>query len=237
MVILPGRRNGFCGLDPYTKLYLSFDGADGAQTTQDYSRSAHAVTFNGHAQLDTAQKVFGASSLLLDGTDDYLSLADHADWTFGTGNFTVDFWTRVGTLPVPGADKYVISQNADTNNFWFIYLNNTGGNYEWMALFKSGGNTKAYYRLSHALSADTWYHIALVRDGAAGYMFQGGSMVGMTEATAFGSNDVGDIGAELQIGNNLGGTAGLIGHLDEVRISKGIARWTTNFTPQTVPYR
>lgn len=237
MVILPGRRR-FGGNDAFTKLLLHLDGADAATATTDASISKHSITFNGDAQIDTAQYKFGVSSMLCDGNGDYLSVADHADWSFGTGNFTIDFWTRVGTLPVPGADKYIMSQNAgDTNNFWFIYLNNTGGNYEWRALFKSGGNTKAYYRLSHALSADTWYHIALVRDGAAGYLFQGGSMVGMTESTAFGSNDVGDIGAELQIGNNLGGTAGLIGHLDEVRISKGIARWTTSFTPTTVPYR
>ncbi len=54
-----------------TKLLLNFNGTDGATTTTDASPSAHTVSFEGNAQLDTAAKQFGTASLLLDGTTRY----------------------------------------------------------------------------------------------------------------------------------------------------------------------
>src|SRR3990167_9675179 len=82
------------GNDAFTKLLLHCDGVDAATSFPDVSASAHTVTANGNAQVDTAQSKFGGASLIVDGTGDYLSVPDHADWDFGTGDFTVDFWFR-----------------------------------------------------------------------------------------------------------------------------------------------
>jgi len=239
MVILPGRRNRFSGNDAYTKLLLHFDGADEATATVDSSGSGHAVTFNGTAQLDTAQKVFGPSSLLLDGNSDYLSIADSDDFAFGTDNFTIDFRVRFAALPSAGGNQVILHQPGNPNTNWQIYLNNTGGTYYIIAVFINSNSFVGRYYLSFAAEADTWYHIALVRDGAAGYLFNNGSMVGMTEATAFGVSDTGNSASDLYIGKALGALgmgSYLNGWIDELRVSKGIARWTTSFTPSG-PYR
>ena len=65
-----------------TKLLLNFDGTDGATTTTDASPSAHTVSFEGNAQLDTAAKQFGTASLLLDGTNDAVNIAADNDFEF-----------------------------------------------------------------------------------------------------------------------------------------------------------
>src|SRR3990167_5725818 len=75
--------------DSYTQLLLHCDGVDAATTFTD--EIGKAVTANGNAQIDTAQKKFGTASGLFDGTGDYLSLADSDDWNFGAGDFTIDF--------------------------------------------------------------------------------------------------------------------------------------------------
>jgi len=80
--------------DSFTKLLIHFDGADGSKA--DYTAETEQIVSMGttlvnDAQLDTAQKVFGSASLLLDGTDDYVTLADSADYALGTGDFTISF--------------------------------------------------------------------------------------------------------------------------------------------------
>ena len=75
--------------DIYTKSLLHFNGADASTTFTD--ESGKAWTASGHAQIDTAQSVFGGASGLFDGTDDYIYAADSDDWNLGTLDFTVDF--------------------------------------------------------------------------------------------------------------------------------------------------
>ena len=74
------------------KLLSLFNGADEATTYT--AETGQIVTFVATAQLDTAQKEIGSSSLLLDGSGDYCTVPDSADWTFGSGNFTIDMWIR-----------------------------------------------------------------------------------------------------------------------------------------------
>jgi hypothetical protein len=74
------------GIDAYTKLLLHLNGTDGSKS--------HPITFNGNAHLDTSQSKFGergASGLFGGVGTDFLSSVDHADWNFGTGNFTIDW--------------------------------------------------------------------------------------------------------------------------------------------------
>jgi hypothetical protein len=87
------------------------------------------------------------------------------------------------------------------------------------------------------LATNTWYHLALARTGIATKMFLNGVQEGPTFAND-SYNYVAPIGTHPFFGiYGLDGTSyGWIGNMDEIRISKGIARWTSNFTPPTVPY-
>jgi hypothetical protein len=89
------------GNDAFTKILLHMDGTNGSTTFTDTNAggSAHTWTANGNAQISTAQSKFGGASGLFDGTGDYITTPDHADYTLGSGDFTIDLWfncTAVG---------------------------------------------------------------------------------------------------------------------------------------------
>jgi len=176
MVILPGRRTRFGGNDSYTKLLLHFDGEDEATSTVDSSSAGHThEAFAGNAQLDTAQKKFGASSLLLDGTLDSISFSDHADWYFGTGDFTVDGWFRWNALPGTGVQMALVTQRYDASNYWALLVEESSGSYIFRMSFVDGGNYKINLAATTSLSAGEWYHLAFVRGGTSGYIFLSGT--------------------------------------------------------------
>lgn len=224
--------------DAYTKLFLNFNGVDAATSTVDMSRAPHAVTFAGNAAIDTAQKKFGASSVVIEDDTDYLSVADHADWNFGTGDFTIDLWVRLSALP--GEDRaawFLYQTTSGTNEALHFYYNDTGGVKSIVFTCQGTGTTiLAKYTYAVNLSVDTWYHVAIVRSGATGYIFLNGNNDSSTEETAFGSNSMPDCNSALQIGR-AGNASQLNGWMDGLRISKGIARWTADFTVPAAEYR
>src|SRR3990167_9908671 len=91
--------------DSNTIALLHFDGADAATTFTD--ENGRTWTGAADAQLDTAQKKFGTASLLLDGTGDYIDTPDHADFAFGSGNFTIEMFIKKN---VDDASLYLCGQ-------------------------------------------------------------------------------------------------------------------------------
>jgi hypothetical protein len=213
--------------DDYTKLLCTFKGADGATTFT--AETGQTVTFVGTAQIDNAQSKFGGTSLLLNGTTDYATLPDNDNWYFGTGDFTIDCWVRWNTLPVGGSQK-MFSQYQDMNNRFQLQVSEASGVYT-LRFTHYPNNATAdidFSKVSSGLVVNTWYHIAVVRSGNSWYIFQDGVQQGTTETNA---NSILDNTGLLYIGCR-GDVTGLInGWIDEFRISKGIARWTANFTP------
>ncbi len=199
----------------------------------DSAPNNHTITTYGNPSIDTSIKKFGTGSCLFNGTNGYISSCDSNDWTFGAENFTVDFWVRFNDT---SGMQVIIGQYVNINNVWEMskYANGTLG-----ILFRIGGANKGYYRTSSAplLNTDTWYHLAFVRDGARGLIFINGVLQSVNEVTGFGTNDVGDLAGPLYVGSGeLEPTYTVKGYLDEVRVSKGIARWTGNFTPPSSEY-
>ena len=166
----------------------------------------------GNSQVDTTTKKYGTGSLSFDGTGDYLKAAFGNNFDFGTGPFTVEFWLYL---------------NATTNQC-FLDLR-TGSPF----LFDYSSNALRYYANStvitgSALSTGQWYHIALTRDSSSNNrMFVDGTQTGSTvsNSTNLTGTTIAYIGA-----NYVGGDA-LNGFIDDLRITKGVARYTTAFTP------
>jgi len=221
------------GTDIYDKLVSHFDGADHATAYTD--PFAGAYTFVGTAKLEVDNKKFGVTSLWLDGNSDYVTLPDSASWYFGTGNFTIECWVRFNAI---GADQTVYSQFIDGNNYHICYI--TAAN-KLSMYWSDTGVIRGYYTMTSAwsgLATGTWYHIAFVRNGTTGLIFIDGVCQVLTEQTAFGTNSIGNLAAGIWIGafEQGGGQIFLNGWVDEFRISKGKARWTSNFTPPTNAY-
>lgn len=218
--------------DAYTKSLLHFNGADGSTTFTDESGKTWAR--GGDAQIDTAQYKFGGASGLFDGTGDYIETADHDDWNIGSGDFTADCWIR------PAADnqdyKCLFGQaeasGLDTTKSWLIWLRDDESV---EGLIASGGTLYYAKTAASTYAANTWLHLALVRYGNSLTLYANG-VAGTTVADVTGVSATNSAG-KLSLGR-MGEYNGTYynGWIDEFRFSKGIARWTANFTPPDRPY-
>lgn len=216
------------GNDSFTKLLLHCDGADTSTSFLDASPAAHTVTAAGNGQVDTAQSVFGGASYLGDGTGDYLTSANNADWNLGgagAGDFTLDFRVRFASVAV-GMGLLSASDTLSVsgwNLFWSQGLT---------ALRLARNDVSAGSNLTWSPSVNVWYHVAVVRSGSTVTAYIDGTSIG-----TFTDINMNNDSQALFVGAVVGGSVfSLNGWMDEVRISKGIARWTANFTPPAAPY-
>lgn len=219
--------------DSYSVALLHMNGADTSTTFTD--ESGKAWTPLGNAQLDTAQSVFGAASVLLDGNGDYASAADSADWRLDDGSnsnlWTIDFWVRFNGDPGT-ATRGLLDQYLNDSNFWWLNLSNN----QLCFGIRSGGTTLVQICQAWNPADATWYHIAIVKNGASGYMdFVNGAQIGSTTTD---TDPMPDYSALMYFGMYYYGSTWSYhnGWIDELRISKGIARWTANFTPPDAEY-
>jgi hypothetical protein len=202
-------------LDPETKALLHAEGANGSTTLLDETGSAWSRT--GSPVISTAQSRYGSSSVYFDGTSGgYFSRTATADFGFGTGDFTVEF----SVYPTDTtANRVAIDfRSADVA--------------EWLNIGRSSGGVLRCYdgttvRTGAALPINTWSDIAWVRSGTSNTLYVNG-----TSSITFTNG--GTVGATRQcvIGANANPTLERwLGHIDEIRISKGLARYSTTYTP------
>ena len=199
--------------------------------TRTVSSSATLLNFACYLETSSVTAYFDGASVLQN-TDNRVYLPDSDNWYFGTGNFTVDFQVRFSDL---NGQQCLISQLQNGSNYWMIYKVATS--HKLYIQFQYGGAWKGCYVMSNNWNPaiNTWYHIAVVRNGTVGKLFIDGVSQTLSTVATFGTNDVGNIASSLQLGF-VSGTGHLDGWLDELRISKGIARWTSNFTPPVSAY-
>lgn len=184
----------------------------------------HTVSAGGAVQIDTTQSVFSGSSIKFNGSGDYLSLADSDDWDLGTGDFTVDLWVRFAST------SYVmtlIGNYAGPGSGWAVQRRSDTG-----ALGFAWGDSRIDRTWSPSIN--TWYHIAVVRASGSLSMYVNGTQLG---SSATYTTSLSGVSASLNVGRlSTLGVQYFSGWMDEIRILKGIARWTSNFSPPTLPY-
>jgi hypothetical protein len=207
-------------------LLLHGNGTNGSTTITDSSPTPKTVTAVGNAQISTAQSKFGGASIAFDNAGDYLTLASNSAFAFGTGDFTIEFWV------------YMNSLKAGIN---FINSNSGSGSGTNSVIFGlNDSNALEYYingasRISDpvALSTSSWVHVALCRGSGTSRIFKNGLQVG----TSFADTQTVNSANTFLIGtrnDNL--SFSFNGYIDDLRITKGVARYTANFTPPTAPF-
>lgn len=219
--IAGSRLSGQGGIDSYTVLMLHADNP-GTSTFTDSEITPKTITANGNA-IGSSTAKFGSGSAYFDGTGDYLSLADSADWALSS-SFTIDLWARLADT----AQSLFVGQRVTSNDMWNFYFSANTLYFQQNV----GGSTNINVSSAWSPSINTWYHIAVVNNGGTHTFYVDGAKVG---ADQYDSTTIADIAAVLQIGETAA-ISGLNGLLDEVRISKGIARWTGNFTAPAIAY-
>jgi hypothetical protein len=236
-------------IDSETSLLIHSDHSDGSATIADSSDYNNTITRVGNVVHDTAQAKFGASSLDHGGPNvsvtSYLQSAGGSEFDVGSGNFTVDFWV----MPLPTAldeAQWFFSGTAD-HNLSVAYAHQSGtstGTGRKLEMWASNngsawnitgdGASGIGQGSSETLQANVWQHIAMVRNGTNWRIYVDGTLD--AECTASGTV-TDEMANGLRIGVHGGGGGYLVdGWIDEFRFSKGIARWTSNFTPPTVAY-
>lgn len=204
-------------------LLLHCNGTNASTTFTDNSPVGHTVTANGDAQLSTGTYKFATASGAFDGTGDYLSVPAHSSLDFGTGDFTIEMWVffnATGTQYLMDLSTVITSAISITPSTGNLFVYSDG------SFCVNGGST--------VFNTGQWYHIALSRSGGTWTVYRDGTQylqaTGQTSRT-FGSSS---LNLYLGIAGNL--TLGLNGNLDDIRMTKGVSRYNSNFTPHTTQH-
>lgn len=186
----------------------------------------------GDARISTAIKKFGTGSIYFDGNTDRLTSLASDLYAFNTGDFTVECWfkssvssqnthaTIVGCYQSSTNGTWAFKFFADTNCISFAsYSNNTW--YDW--------NTSV-----NPVSDQAWHHLAVTRQSGTLRIFVDGVLANSWTGV---TNNLTGAGHPLTVGW-IAQDAGtyLTGYIDELRITKGVARYTANFTPPALPF-
>jgi len=215
----------FKGNDTGVTLLLDGDGTSGSTTFTDKSSSPHTITVNGDTQVDTTVKKFGSGSIEFDGSGDYLDVSVDSRLTFD-GDFTVEAWVYPDTA---GSYQPIIDARASNiayQNYYFG-LANVGGTLRTEVILASGATGRT--GTTNAVPTGQWSHIAWVRNSGVITTYVNGVADATTKtdsATLTPTNF--RIGAAVGTPN-----AYFDGYLDDIRITKGVARYTNSFTPPT----
>jgi len=165
------------------------------------------------------------TALRLDGTGDYLELSNNADWNLGGaagGDFTIEFWLKWNSK---SGNQHFFSTYDGGSGGYEMFWENSNLLYFW----SGGGTTRS---VSWTPVDNRWYHIAVVRETSTITIYIDGDSIG-TIADGDFDNDNGP----LYIGAR--GTTPeryINGWVKEFRISKGIARYTSDFTPSITAF-
>jgi len=169
----------------------------------------------GDARISTANSIFGGSSIYFDGTGDYLNAASNQAFAFGKGDFTIEGWFMftgaLGTYQRPwwfGDDN----DNLEINSGVLRY-----------------GGASLTLITGPTVVGNVWYHIAYTRANSNGRLFVNGGNVGATTNSTY--NSVARTFTLMATSPSNGGSNPSTGFVDDFRITKGVARYTANFTP------
>lgn len=220
--------------DEYTVLLIQSNNANSDTTFSDASLKNQSITLHGNPFHSTAEAKFGSSSIYLDGSS-YLEVPNSDDFYFADDVFTIDFWTKSSFYqPSEGFGCFFSSDGSVAQgayNHHNLYVSSTD-----LSFRMYSGNTA--YSVSPEIEVldGEWHHIAFMRDTDQYLkLYIDGILIGNTYIGDVTLNDVTD-DANIYIGttNQDDGTSiphYYKGYIDEFRVSKGIARWSENFTP------
>lgn len=172
----------------------------------------------GDAKITTSQWRWGGSSMVFDGTGDYLVFPSKTQLDFSTGDFTIEAWIKPTSI---ASDTFVVS-SVGGGGMFFGFQAGAGIGY--------GRTGVAWDYVSTTLpTVSTWQHVAVSRSGTSIRLFLNGTQIGTTQTSSQAYNlavttaSVGSMGASLYF----------TGYMQDIRVTKGVARYTSNFTAPT----
>ncbi|OUU63829.1 MAG: hypothetical protein CBC24_08665, partial [Candidatus Pelagibacter sp. TMED64] len=185
----------------------------------DKAQSAGFVKLLGNTKSSTTQTKFLSSSMYFDGTGDYIEADDQDIGNFGTGDFTAEGWFYLTASPSNYITVAETRGSGASTTGWVMAIS-AGDFYVYSGAFIGAKGS--------AISSNTWYHWAFTRSGTDQKVFLNGTQTGSTYTTARNYTD-----NNFTIGAKHDASEFFTGYQSDVRITKGLARYTANFTPPT----
>lgn len=230
--------------DANTACLVHFDGSNaqtdlsGADVAR-HGNAPHTLTVGGGAALATAQKQFGTASLYLDGDGDYLTVSDADDLDCTGLTWTIEMWLRLTAFAENNRTVLFTKRLPDGSeaSYYCMVCNNNPGGFYGLRFLAFDATDTAIITMQQAggsldWSVDTWYHLAIVRDGATAYAFRDGTQIATATSV---SGTVRNTASDLLVGKQYSTFVDLAGYVDEPRISSS-ARYTGAFPPPTAPF-
>jgi hypothetical protein len=179
------------------------------------------------AQISTSIKKYGTGSLKFNGSSDYLLISDNTSLQFGSGDFTIESWIYNTTT----SEQYVYARTASTGAGTIFGINSTG---KWVGAVSTNGTSNISVASSASVTTNTWVHLALTRNGTTLTLWVNGVSAGTNTVTGAlhnpsTSNYIGAAFATSLLGY-------VNGYVDDLRITKGYARYTATFTAPTAAF-
>jgi hypothetical protein len=206
-----------------TELLLNFTNAGIVDATG--SNNLETV---GNAQVSTSVTKWG-SSVAFDGTGDYLFVRPTPDNQLGSGDFTVEGWFYANS-PVPQYGYKMYSQTGSGTNFFVITAGEAGGantNVVSVIIDNTVISSTATF------TTGTWNHFAVVRSSGSVKVYLNGSGGSATTKTT----NIFNLTYNIGIGSNTTNSSEQFnGYIEDLRITKGYARYTGNFTVPDAPF-
>ncbi len=200
-------------------LLLHGNGTNGSTTFTDSSLNNLNVTRNGNTVISTVQTKFGGASILFDGTGDLLKTT--LTTLFNLSTSTIELFAYFNTIDNSGRRVFVLRHTSGK----YVGLIQVGTNQLQLNHFGVG----AILTSTNILTTNTWIHIALVTQNNIHDLYINGVL------NATGTNSYLNENAEFLLGGSTPNFTGseFNGYIDEIRVTKGIARYTADFTPPT----
>ena len=212
--------------DPYwsnVSLLLHGDCINGSTAIADSAR-INTVTTNGTARIETATVKFGSGAIqAASGSAGWLTMPSNSQLDLSTGDFTLELWLYATSS---GAQMVLNKANGTSYYPWQIFINSSG-QIQWRGS-NTGGAALVYDIIGGTFSTNAWHHVAAVRSGSTFTLYLDGAAAGSaTYAGALFSSTTDPV----SIGGYQHGLYTLNGFVDDVRITKGVARYLSAFSP------
>ena len=195
------------------------------------SRTGHAI-FGGNGETFDTPAKFGTLAMnsndLLGG---YVASNDHADFDFGSGDFTVEGWWRWTTTPT-NLDTLISKWKANAvKRTWILNWTTSFLQFQYST---TGADVKSLDGGTFTPTAGVYYHIAVSRNGPDLRLFRDGTQEGSTFNIGTDTLDLNN--SQMWVGSSENPGTTFPGRTDSARITKGIGRYTENFTAPTGPF-
>jgi hypothetical protein len=197
-----------------------FRDASGNGFTITTSGSPSVTPFSPFAPTSSYSAAAVGGSGYFDGTGDYLTAADNAAFDL-PGDFTIEMWVYASASP--GGTKSFINHSDAASTGWALGFNGTGTNLFWYT------NSSFILNTSSGLVLNAWNHVAAVRSGTSLVIYINGTSAGsVTNSTSYAGTGLLYVGSDQY-------NQSFVGTLSGVRIVKGQALASGNFTPPSAP--